>query len=64
MFRKVVTCNELFSHYHNGLGKVREWFNLPAWKVGVRLGEPWVRIPPFPPVLTNLGTNLLIFREF
>jgi hypothetical protein len=36
------------------LGKVQEWFNWQHWKCCVRGTAPWVRIPPFPPLLVGL----------
>jgi hypothetical protein len=38
-----------------GAGWVAERFKAPVLKTGVRATAPWVRIPPHPPVITNIA---------
>jgi hypothetical protein len=58
--KSVVTAGE--THYHCGPGRakalpstvpgeVAEWSNVPDSKSGVGESQPWVRIPPSPPVI-------------
>src|SRR3954464_15761245 len=57
--KSVVTAEK--THYHCGPGRakalpttvhgeVAEWSNVPDSKSGVGESQPWVRIPPSPPV--------------
>ena len=36
-------------------GEVAEWSNVPDSKSGVGLRPPWVRIPPSPPIFSNVS---------
>src|SRR3990172_1542752 len=59
----LVKCAPRKSPWGTRPGKVAEWSKAPDSKSGVRFSVPWVRIPPFPPIIKRLLRSLYYWRR-